>query len=102
MVITPIFYPPNVAVITYADSPFDVREIDRVLICDTTAGTIVVNLKKLNALQIKKIETDTSDNEVTITPAIGQTIQNASTLSLKAPGENVEIILNDTNWEQFN
>lgn len=102
MIITPISRPDNIRTITAADSPYDVVDIDRVILCNATSGEIVVNLNGLNPLTVKKLETDTTSNAIVLTPKAGQTIQGGATVSLVAPGENLDIKLNGTDWQQFN
>ena len=93
--------------ISFADSPYTLRRDDYLVLADTSAGPIIVNVPDAREeteriYVVKKITTDT--NTITLTAAAGNTIEAGATHVYGGTGGRdsrtiqAEAEPNDTNW----
>jgi hypothetical protein len=80
--------------LTSADSPYDMNVNDSILICDTTGGSITINLLPALDWQEKRISIKKiiSANTVTIEPSGAETIDDAANLAFTAQYACIELV----------
>jgi hypothetical protein len=80
--------------LTSADSPYDMNVNDSILICDTTGGSITINLLPALDWQEKRISIKKiiAANTVTIEPSGAETIDDAANLAFAAQYACIELV----------
>lgn len=88
--------------ITNSNSPFT-SSVDAIIYGNVLNGAVTINLVNNTALPnrsviIKKIDTTTTGNALTIVAPAGSTIDGVGSVTLTADGETIQLIRNGTLW----
>jgi hypothetical protein len=87
--------------ITNGDSPYTLTNATRTLFCDTTEGSISVNLPTAannNGKIFEVIKTDATVNGITVNADGSETINGAASAGLTTQYEVLKIVSNGSNW----